>query len=50
MDIAAKIVDEIAADLNGRKGFDLDCLDEEIYEDILESWYGIIQRILKESL
>ncbi len=38
-----KVVDLIWSDLCGRKGFDLDVLDEEIQKDIKTSWQLLVE-------
>ena len=42
------IVNEILADLSDRKGFDIYELDEDIQEEIKQTWIGIIEKHLKQ--
>ncbi len=38
----------IRKDLSGRSGFDLDSLDDEVLEEILQTWVGIIEPKCRE--
>ena len=40
------VVGRIWADLNGRVGFDLDELDDDIQEEIREAWRAIIKVVM----
>ena len=48
-DSVKKIVTEIWDDMCDRRGFDLGCLDEDIQEEIKETWGKIIKKILKTA-
>jgi len=41
--LAERIADRIAADLNDRRGFHLDTLDDELQREIRDKWMGIIE-------
>ncbi len=43
-----EIVAAIEKDLNGRKGFDLDSLEEFIQDEIRESWTDLVREILEK--
>ena len=40
---AVESVLEIKKDLNGRSGFGLDALDDEVHEEILHAWVKIVE-------
>jgi hypothetical protein len=44
--LAELVVKKIMEDLNGRKGFDLRILPDEIQDEIKETWIGIVEKYI----
>jgi hypothetical protein len=44
-----RIVAEIEADLNDRRGLGIDTLDDDIQDDIRDKWVELIKRVLVEE-
>jgi hypothetical protein len=43
------VVDDIIKDLNGRSGFDLGALDEEIRDEIRNTWIELVRCSLRAN-
>ena len=46
---AARIVDAILRDMNGRRGLSLDGVDEDVRSDIREAWIEIVTKGMAQS-